>query len=159
MSAASNPRDAVNRTASFTVSPYGAALFAQRSRTSMPFKRESRPSLYSVELRTSHWQEMVDWYRSALGLRVLVRVVDDGYALIEAGETRLALIARDTNGEPNPRWSLGFEVYDLEQVAARLESAGSGFSQPRRHAEGFQEIMTTDPDGNSIRLFAWPEQE
>jgi catechol 2,3-dioxygenase-like lactoylglutathione lyase family enzyme len=125
----------------------------------MPFKRESRPSLYSVELRTSRWQEMVDWYRSTLGLRVLVRVVDEGYALIEAGETRLALIARDTNGEPNPRWSLGFEVHDVEQVAARLELAGNRFSPPRRHAEGFQEIMTTDPDGNSIRLFAWPEQE
>jgi catechol 2,3-dioxygenase-like lactoylglutathione lyase family enzyme len=125
----------------------------------MQFKREVRPSLYTVELRTGHWQQMVDWYRSALGLRVLVRVVDDGYALIEAGETRLALIARDINGEPSPRWSLGFEVHDLEQIAARLEAAGSRFTHPRRHAEGFQEIVTSDPDGNSIRLFAWPEQE
>jgi catechol 2,3-dioxygenase-like lactoylglutathione lyase family enzyme len=125
----------------------------------MQFKREVRPSLYTVELRTGRWQQMVDWYRSALGLRVLVRVVDDGYALIEAGETRLALIARDINGEPSPRWSLGFEVHDLEQIAARLESAGSRFTHPRRHAEGFQEIVTSDPDGNSIRLFAWPEQE
>lgn len=125
----------------------------------MPFKRELRPSLYSVELRTTRWSEMVEWYRSVLGLRVLVRVMDDGYALIEAGETRLALIARDTNGEPSGRWSLGFEVFDLEQAAARLESAGSRFTHPRRHAEGFQEIVTSDPDGNSIRLFAWPEAE
>jgi predicted enzyme related to lactoylglutathione lyase len=102
---------------------------------------------------------MVEWYRSVLGLRVLVRVMDDGYALIEAGETRLAIIARDRNGEPSGRWSLGFEVFDLEQAAARLESAGSRFTQPRRHAEGFQEIVTSDPDGNSIRLFAWPEAE
>jgi catechol 2,3-dioxygenase-like lactoylglutathione lyase family enzyme len=100
---------------------------------------------------------MVDWYRSVLGLRVLVRVVDDGYALVEAGETRLALIARDTDGDPSPRWSLGFEVTDLDEIAERLTSAGSRFTQPRRHAEGFQEIVTTDPDGNSIRLFAWPE--
>jgi catechol 2,3-dioxygenase-like lactoylglutathione lyase family enzyme len=100
---------------------------------------------------------MVDWYRSVLGLRVLVRVVDDGYALVEAGETRLALIAREANGEASARWSLGFEVHDLEEIAARLESGGSRFTHPRRHAEGFQEIMTSDPDGNSIRLFAWPD--
>jgi hypothetical protein len=52
------------------------------------------PGLYCIELRTSQWEVMVQWYRSALGLRVLVRVVDDGYALLECGETRLALIAR-----------------------------------------------------------------
>lgn len=98
----------------------------------MPFKRELRPSLYSVELRTTRWEEMVEWYRSVLGLRVLVRVVDDGYALIEAGETRLALIARDKLGEPSGRWSLGFEVFDLEQAAGRLEAAGSRYTQPRQ---------------------------
>jgi predicted enzyme related to lactoylglutathione lyase len=125
----------------------------------MPFKRELRPSLYSVELRTGRWAEMVEWYRSVLGLRVLVRVVDDGYALIEAGETRLALVSRDSVDEPSGRWSLGFEVFDLEQTAARFEAAGSHYSQPRRHDEGFQEIVTSDPDGNSIRVFAWPEQE
>lgn len=125
----------------------------------MPFKRELRPSLYSVELRTTRWAEMVEWYRSVLGLRVLVRVVDDEYALIEAGETRLALIGRDSVGGLSERWSLGFEVFDLEQAAARLEAAGSSYTQPRRHDEGFQEVVTSDPDGNSIRIFAWPEQE
>jgi catechol 2,3-dioxygenase-like lactoylglutathione lyase family enzyme len=125
----------------------------------MPYDRNHRPSLYSVELRTGRWEEMVSWYRMTLGLRVLVRVVEDGYALIEAGETRLAIISRPINGEPSPRWSLGFEVHDLNRVADRLAAAGSRFAQPRRHDEGFQEIVTTDPDGNSIRLFEWPERD
>ncbi len=125
----------------------------------MPFERNHRPSLYSVELRTGRWEEMVNWYRMALGLRVLVRVVEDGYALIEAGETRLAIISRPMNGEPSPRWSLGFEVHDVDRVADRLATAGSNFAQPRRHAEGFQELLTNDPDGNSIRLFEWPERD
>lgn len=125
----------------------------------MPFERNGRPNLYSVEVRTGRWQEMVDWYRNALGLRVLVRVVEDGYALIEAGETRIALIAKTYATEPCSRWSLGFEVVDLERAAHRLEAAGRPFSQPRKGEEGFQEITTTDPDGNSIRLFAWPERE
>ena len=125
----------------------------------MPYDRNHRPSLYSVELRTGRWEEMVSWYRMTLGLRVLVRVVEDGYALIEAGETRLAIISRPMNGEPSPRWSLGFEVHNLDRVAERLATAGSKFTQPRRHDESFQEIVTTDPDGNSIRLFEWPERD
>jgi predicted enzyme related to lactoylglutathione lyase len=159
MSAVTQRADRVNRTSENAVSRYSGAPLGQRGRLFMPFKRELRPSLYSVELRTTRWAEMVEWYRSVLGLRVLVRVMDEGYALIEAGETRLAIIARDSNGEPSGRWSLGFEVFDLEQAASRLESAGSRFTQPRRHAEGFQEIVTSDPDGNSIRLFAWPDAE
>ena len=159
MSAATPESRRVNRGSENAVSRYSGTPLGQRGRLYMPFKRESRPSLYTVELRTARWAEMVEWYRSVLGLRVLVRVVDDGYALIEAGETRLALIARESVGDPSGRWSLGFEVFDLEHAAARLESAGSRYSQPRRHAEGFQEIVTGDPDGNSIRLFAWPEME
>ncbi|MDZ4820876.1 MAG: VOC family protein [Planctomycetota bacterium] len=124
----------------------------------MPFRREIRPSLYSVELRTIHWEETVDWYRNVLGLRVLVRVVDDRYALIEAGETRLAIVAKEDSGEPSMRWSLGFEVENLEKVSYRLEAAGTEFAPPRGHPEGFQEIMTHDPDGNSVRLFSWPRQ-
>ncbi len=123
---------------------------------SIGYKRDHRPGLYCVELRTSHWEQAVAWYREALGLRVLVRVVDDGYALFEAGETRLALLARKTAGEASPRWSLGFEVDNLDMVAQRLLEAGSPITRPRDDPEGFQEIITSDPDGNTIRLFAWP---
>ncbi len=125
---------------------------------SIGFKRDFRPSLYCVELRTPQWERAVEWYREALGLRALVRVVEDGYALFEAGETRLALLARKNPGEQSPRWSLGFEVENLDLVARRLLEAGSQVTRPRSNAEGFQEIITTDPDGNSIRLFAWPNE-
>jgi catechol 2,3-dioxygenase-like lactoylglutathione lyase family enzyme len=120
------------------------------------YKRDHRPGLYCVELRTANWAESVQWYREALGLRVLVRVVDDGYALFEAGETRLALLARKNSGDASPRWSLGFEIDNLELVAQRLLEAGSPITRPRDDPEGFQEIITQDPDGNTIRLFAWP---
>lgn len=116
-----------------------------------------RPSLYSVELRTARWADLVDWYRNVLGLRVLVRVVDDGYALIEAGDTRLALLGRQSPGEPSPRWSLGFEVADLGPVHARLVESGLDVAAPKQHPEGFSELVTADPDGNRIRLFSWPQ--
>ena len=98
---------------------------------------------------------MVEWYRNALGLRVLLRVVDDEYALIEAGDTRLAILGRGSPGEASPRWSLGFEVADLEAVQARLAAAGAVMDVPGKHPEGFREIVVADPDGNRLRLFAW----
>ncbi len=116
------------------------------------------PGLYCVELRTSQWENSVRWYREALGLRVMVRVVEDGYALLEAGETRLALISRRTPGPASARWSLGFEVDDLEQVSERLMKFGSRVSKPERDPEGFRAVVTRDPDGNTVRLFCWPEK-
>lgn len=113
-----------------------------------------RPSLFSVELRTAAWGALVAWYRDVLGLKVLVRVVDDGYALLAAGDTRLAILARPAAGPASSRWSLGFEVSDLDAVHGRLAAAGST-ATPTVHPEGFREIIATDPDGNRIRLFAW----
>jgi len=132
--------------------------FTRGASMSIAYKRDQRPGLYCVELRTDQWTRAVQWYREALGLKVLVRAVDDGYALFEAGETRLALLGRKTAGEASPRWSLGFEVQNLEAVAARLLDSGSPVTRPRSNAEGFQEIITADPDGNTIRLFAWPNE-
>ncbi len=99
---------------------------------------------------------MVEWYRNVLGLRVLVRVVDDGYALFEAGDTRLALLSRPDPGGPSGRWSLGFEVPDVDPLHARLQEVHADVAAPKMHPEGFRELVTTDPDGNRIRLFAWP---
>jgi predicted enzyme related to lactoylglutathione lyase len=115
-----------------------------------------RPLLFSVELRTAQWEALVEWYRGVLGLRVLVRVVDDGYALFEAGDTRLALLRRSAPGEPSSRWSLGFEVVDLDEIHARMVASGAAATAPAVHAEGFRELVVSDPDGNRIRLFAWP---
>lgn len=114
-----------------------------------------RPSLFSVELRTARWSELVEWYRTALGLRVLVRVVDEGYALLDAGDTRLAILDRPLAAAASARWSLGFEVDDLDAARARLSATGAAVADPVDHAEGFREILVDDPDGNRVRLFSW----
>lgn len=117
------------------------------------------PELYCIELRTSQWELMVQWYRSALGLRVLVRVVDDGYALLEAGETRLALISRPAPSAASPRWSLAFETANLDLASARLIAAGSAIQRTADNLEGLRDLSTVDPDGNQIRLFSWPQRD
>ena len=114
------------------------------------------PELFCVELRTARWAELVEWYRTVLGLTVLVRVVDDGYALLAAGSTRLALLARPDPAPASGRVSLGFETSDLDAVAGRLAAAGAEVAPPREHAEGFRELVVRDPDGNVLRLFSWP---
>jgi catechol 2,3-dioxygenase-like lactoylglutathione lyase family enzyme len=99
---------------------------------------------------------MVAWYREVLGLRVLVRVVDDGYALLDAGSTRLAIITRSDPSTSSRRISLAFEVADVQRLCERLSEAGSPISHPARDPEGLREAETADPDGNRIRLFSWP---
>ena len=123
---------------------------------SQGFRREDPPGLYCVELRTADWEGSVRWYRETLGLKVLVRVIDDGYALLAAGETRLALLARETPGDASKRISLAFEVNDLEPIVQRLEKMGSAISKVKTDEEGLREVSTTDPDDNRIRLFCWP---
>ncbi len=128
----------------------------------MSMSRRFRPAssigLYCVELRTPQWEAALRWYREILGLRVLVRVSEDGYALLEAGETRLALLAREEAAEPSPRWSLGFEVDSLEAIIGRLQAEGCKILYPHGQTEKFHEVTTEDLDGNHIRLFAWPQQ-
>lgn len=121
-------------------------------------RREGRPGLYCIELRTTRWRALLDWYRDVLGLRVLVRMTDDGYALLEAGENRLALLSREVTGEASHRISLAFEVHDVRTIIGRLQAAGASITYPERDPEGLREAITTDPDGNRIRLFAWPRE-
>src|SRR5581483_864312 len=109
--------------------------------------RPDKPGLYCIELRTSKWQASLDWYRNVLGLQVLVRVVDEGYALLEAGETRLALLAREAPEASTTRISFAFEVVDLAAVLVRLEQAGTKFSIPEVQSEHLREVNLTDPDG------------
>ena len=116
-----------------------------------------RPTLFAVEIRSARWESLVAWYRDALGLEVLLRVVDDRYALLAAGSARLAILGRDEAPPESRRWSLAFEVADLEAVRERLVAAGSMSPEPTANPEGFREFVVTDPDGNRIRLFAWTQ--
>jgi catechol 2,3-dioxygenase-like lactoylglutathione lyase family enzyme len=131
-------------------------MFAAGSKRPMKEFIHDRPSLYCIELRTENWPASVEWYRQVLGLRVLVRVVDDGYALLEAGDTRLALLARESSGEPSARISFAFEVHDMVPLLERLDGSEVVIKEAIDHPESLREVNLTDPDGNRIRIFCWP---
>ena len=122
---------------------------------SPPPTHRTPAELFSIELRSSRCGELVEWYRNVLGLRVLIRAVDDGYALLQAGSARLAILERPEAAAASNRWSLGFEVVDLAACRDRLRAAGAELHEPPPGHEGFSEIVTHDPDGNRLRLFAW----
>jgi hypothetical protein len=44
----------------------------------------------------------------------------------------------------------------MGEAVARLMAAGTAVSEPTTNGEGITEVTATDPDGNRVRLFAWP---
>lgn len=123
-----------------------------------PAGEAAAAELYAIELRTTRWETMVAWYKQAMGLRSLLRVEEDRYALLAAGNARLAIAERQLPGEASARWCLAFEVPDLDLAQARLEGAGAEVGPRRLHPEGFTALTVNDPDGNRIRLFTWPTE-
>ena len=83
--------------------------------------------LYALELRTQQWAALVQWYRHALGLRSLVRVDEDEYALLAAGAARLSIVGRPEVEPASTRQLLIFEVDDLAAAIERLQAAGVEF--------------------------------
>jgi catechol 2,3-dioxygenase-like lactoylglutathione lyase family enzyme len=112
--------------------------------------------LYCNELRTADWLRLVTWYRDIAGLRVVVRMTPERYALLAGGDGRLAILGRDEVGPASARWSLAFEVPALETVRNRLRHAGQEVPEPTPTAEGYHELVVRDPDGNRVRFFEWP---
>jgi predicted enzyme related to lactoylglutathione lyase len=112
--------------------------------------------LYCVELRTPRWAELVTWYRDVVGLRVAVRMTGRQYALLAGNEGRLAILGRADGAEVGQRWNLVFETSDLEAVRARLVATGSSIEESPAEFENYRDLVTTDPDGNRVRFFAWP---
>ncbi|MFM7075053.1 MAG: VOC family protein, partial [Planctomycetaceae bacterium] len=65
---------------------------------------------FAAEVRTAAWEALVAWYREVLGLRVLLRVSDDGYALLGDARGRIAIVSRPDPGPAGERIGLAIEV-------------------------------------------------
>lgn len=117
--------------------------------------------LYALELRTADWRRLLAWYREVLGLRVLVRVEDDRYALLAAGPAKIAIVeARREELTPAVVSidRLIFDTDDFDAAVLRLERFAGRPPAVSTEAEGFRQCATTDPDGRGVRLVAWPDR-
>lgn len=118
------------------------------------------------ERRARDWEALVNWYRDVLGLKVLVRVEADGYAMLEAGGVHLAIkqvgaaVNGHTNGHAEGNNRLYFAVPDLEQELHRLESLGVPLVKPLKVTpEHYRRAVIADPEGQQICLFDWVKQD
>ncbi len=114
--------------------------------------------LYFVELAIVDWSASVAWYRDVLGLKVLMRVEADRFAILQAGEARLALkqAAGPIDQVRGTGVLLTFEVEDLAAEVARLARHGVAAESPlQASAEGYRRALFRDPDGYRLCLFDW----
>ena len=79
---------------------------------------------FAAEVRTAAWEALVAWYREVLGLRVLLRVSDDGYALLGDARGRIAIVSRPDPGPAGERIGLEIEVAAEDVVVTETPREG-----------------------------------
>jgi len=115
---------------------------------------DAGPELFMTELRVSAWADSVRWYVEVLGLALTLRDEASGFALLAAGQGRLAL--KRAEDAPGRGVRLVFLVADVDAEHARLVALGVTVTPPVDHPrEPYREIRLTDPDGTPVTLFGW----
>jgi hypothetical protein len=113
--------------------------------------------LFMIQLRVDDWPTAVAWYRDILGLQPAILDVPGQFALLDAGEAKLAIKARETcRFSCSSDSALVFQVADLDAERSRLLGLGVAVGPIREnHVEGFRECPLTDSEGNAVMVFEW----
>ena len=119
-----------------------------------------RLDLFMTVIRVANWQTTVRWYIDTLGLTPILLDAPHEFALLSAGNGRLGLQGvkegRSLAGPGKVR--LVFQVPDLDRERQRLIDRGVAVGAPiDNHEEGYREVRLQDPEGHSLRLFAWTD--
>ena len=126
----------------------------------VPFAAPEPPriDLFMTVIRVARWQTTVRWYINVLGLAPLLLDSVHEFALLSAGGGRVGLQGvKETQLAPaRGRGRLVFQVADLDRERQRLIDHGVAVDEPiENHDEGYREIRFQDPEGYSLRFFAW----
>jgi predicted enzyme related to lactoylglutathione lyase len=114
------------------------------------------PALFLVELKVADWAGAVRWYEKTLGLALVLRDDERGFALFAAGPARVGLKWAPTKEPSGKPFRLIFHVDDLDVMVVRLRARGASVSSPAENQqEGYREVRLTDPEGTPISLFEW----
>jgi predicted enzyme related to lactoylglutathione lyase len=112
--------------------------------------------LFMTEIRVFDWPGTVRWYVERLGLRILVNDEPNGFALLAAGHSRLALRRGIARCEAVYHSRLHFRVGDVDAERARLLAAGVPVTEAMENdRESYREVRLNDPEGTAITLFTW----
>ncbi len=126
----------------------------------VPFAVSEPPriDLFMTVIRVTRWQTTVRWYIDALGLAPLLLDAGNEFALLSAGSGRVGLqgVKEAPWRSPRNRVRLVFQVADLDRERRRLIDHGVELGEPiENQEEGYREIRFQDPEGYSLRFFAW----
>jgi predicted enzyme related to lactoylglutathione lyase len=117
-----------------------------------------RIELFMTVIRVARWQTTVRWYIDTLGLAPLLIDAAHEFALLAAGSGRVGLQGvKEAHLAPaRNRVRLVFQVADLDRERRRLIDNGVAVGEPiENQDEGYREIRFQDPEGYSLRFFAW----
>jgi len=119
-----------------------------------------RIDLFMTVIRVARWQTTVRWYIDTLGLPPLLLDPAHEFALLSAGGGRVGLQGvKEAHLAPaRGRVRLVFQVADLDRERRHLSDKGIAVGDPiENRAEGYREIRFQDPEGYSLRFFAWSD--
>ena len=120
----------------------------------------SRLDLFMTVIRVANWKTTVDWYIHALGLSPVLLDTQHQFALLSAGSGRVGIqgVPESRSVEVTARVRLVFQVRDLDEERRRLIEQGVAVGEPVENSEeGYREVRLQDPEGQSLRLFAWTD--
>jgi hypothetical protein len=114
--------------------------------------------LFMTVIRVASWATTVRWYIDTLGLVPILLDARNEFALLSAGGGRLGVQGvKEARALTAPsRVRLVFQVRDLDRERQRLIDRGVAVGAPiESPSEGYREVRLQDPEGYSLRLFAW----
>lgn len=120
----------------------------------------SRIELFMTVIRVARWETTLRWYVDSLGLAPLLVDTAQEFALLGAGGGRVGLqgVKEPQMATSRARVRLVFQVADLDGERRRLIEHGIDVGAPVANpAEGYREIRFQDPEGYSLRFFAWDD--
>ncbi len=118
----------------------------------------SRLDLFMTVIRVANWKTTVNWYIHTLGLCPVLLDSQHEFALLSAGNGRVGIqgVQEARSSEVSARVRLVFQVEDLDEERRRLIEQGVAVGEPVENSEeGYREVRLQDPEGQSLRLFAW----
>ncbi len=128
----------------------------------VPFAAAEAPriELFMTVIRVANWPSTVRWYIDVLGLTPLLLDAAHEFGLLSAGGGRVGLqgVREPHLASSRARVRLVFQVADLERERRRLIEGGVAVGEPIENPdEGYREIRFQDPEGYSLRFFAWTD--
>jgi catechol 2,3-dioxygenase-like lactoylglutathione lyase family enzyme len=116
------------------------------------------PDLFMTVIKVSDWPRVLAWYVETLGLLLVLSDDEHKFALLAAGNGRLAIQAdpRLQERRAEERARLVFVVPDVDAERQRLQDRGIEVSSVHENTrEGYREIRLSDPEGTPLTLFSW----